>query len=462
MISSLQEAIGLSGGEKKQREVISAIEQKEIVLPSEVFVSEGKLNLYPEVLVKDIVRVYLKKKQLKLQAGNYVGVIPLNEDFAVKIYPKAPIFNIDRMIRVANGLPHHLTGWVSEYAPDDPLSFDLFKYLIDLLVSALDVIKVEGLYKKDCLFRNTSAYPKGRVDVANTVKTIWARGRRGEVISSWVDKSADNPVNRCIKYALWLIAEKVRRLATNGWERDLSRINNSYNSFLGVSFDQDLQFLFDYEVRDPEELGFGRQAYITALKVSKLLIFKGGVSVGREGSDFSSQSFLFSLSEIFENYFYRVLANSSILKENGVSVLDGGKFGSGGAKTCLFDMEGRGGGNVTLMKSLEKSIATPDVVVQKGDGDKAERLILEVKYKNALPLVDRAGINQAVTYGVRYDAKKVVLVHPVSDDRKSLAGGLHRLGVVKDIELFQLAVDLSREDIVEMEKELCNYVCSLL
>lgn len=461
MISSLQEAIGLPGARKRKREVIPAVEQKEISLPGEVFLSDGKLNLYPEILVKDIVRVYLKKKKLKLQAGNYIGVIPLNDDVAVKIQPKVPIANVDRMIRLANGVPHSIPGWVSDYAPGDPLSFDLIKYLIDFMVSAVDAIKAEGLYKKDCLFHKSSPYPKGRLNISDTIKTLWVRGEREKVCSSWVDRSVDNPVNRCMKYALWLVAKKIEGLDEVGARRDALRINNAYNAFSGVSFDKNLQFLGDAEVRNPEQLGLGKEAYVTALKVSKLLICESGVSFGRSGSEFSAQSLLFSLSEIFEHYFYRVLSGSEVLKRSGLSVLDGGKFGSGGAKISLFDMEKRYDGNVKLFKSLEKSVATPDVVVQKGEGDKAERLILEVKYKNALPMVDRPGINQAVTYGVRYNAKKVVLVHPVSDDIKSLTGGLHRLGVVNDIELFQLAVDLSCEDLPRVEEELCRHVCSL-
>src|SRR6185437_15520563 len=126
--------------------------------------------------------------------------------------------------------------------------------LLDLyaekLISDIEQIAASGLLREYSERRATSSFPHGRVRLGESVQRLHARGNRHEAVISWHERSLDNPPNRCLKYAVWLISQRYMQLQSKGTRsRTLhQRLSGLYPLFQGVTLDQSLAFLADSRV----------------------------------------------------------------------------------------------------------------------------------------------------------------------------------------------------------------------
>ncbi len=83
-------------------------------------------------------------------------------------------------------------------------------------------------------------------------------------------------------------------------------------------------------------------------------------------------------------------------------------------------------------------------------------LVSEVKYKMKL---DRADINQAITYAVAFGTKNTVLIHIASPNGKR---GAYVVGETGDLTVHGYAFDLNAADLEIEEVAMCVFLSSLL
>ena len=63
---------------------------------------DGRLSVYPQVDQKNYFRPSLTSAGLRIPAGGFVGILPLNDEVTVEITPRAPVENLARLMRTVN------------------------------------------------------------------------------------------------------------------------------------------------------------------------------------------------------------------------------------------------------------------------------------------------------------------------------------------------------------------------
>jgi 5-methylcytosine-specific restriction enzyme subunit McrC len=202
------------------------------------------------------------------------------------------------------------------------------------------------------------------------------------------------------------------------------------NLFAGIPMDDSLAYLPEVESsleegRIPET----REYYIDVCRTAVLLVSHRGLLPDIEGKE-KTLSFLVNMEQIFEKYCLRVLQErSDVVAWHSV------KHGKD-EKLFLFSDP-----------RYDNREAEPDILI-KGNG--GCQLVVEVKYK---PKPLRDDINQAVTYAVRFDISRVVLLCFSESVGNS---GWKFLGVVGDkvaVWVYRIFLDSS-----DMEAEELRYV----
>jgi 5-methylcytosine-specific restriction enzyme subunit McrC len=258
-------------------------------------------------------------------------------------------------------------------------------------------------------------------------------------------RSTDNAGNRCLKYALWFLALRLRSQQPLGGERRrlLNRITSLYELFAAVVLDHSLAFLRDPTVTGSQQFSSLRSYYRPAVDLAAAIVEEHGARLESRGGFLKLPSVVLDMSKLFENYLRNVLVAEARRRNWPERVLDGNGPGS----SLLFDEE-----------PSEK--ATPDIVV--GDPE-AGRYPLLIEIKN-VPVKggrsDRSSIQQAVTYGVSYRCTHVVLAHP----RRGSDGfrGLRTQGRLGQLSLYQYVFDLAADPIEDEERRFAIAMEDLL
>jgi 5-methylcytosine-specific restriction enzyme subunit McrC len=273
----------------------------------------------------------------------------------------------------------------------------------------------------------------GRILVAQTITHHLARGNPLRVSVSTYKHVVDHAVNRLIKYAIWLLTVRYSRLQQRkGAYRIRAELNRLYRSFRSVYLDKQKVFLTDRIVRNPAEIPYVRAYYAPAIEIARMLIYGHGVDLTSRSGPVTMEAMLVNMEDVFESYLRNVLVD---LSPSSFRVLNGNRGGEDGARVPLFDSAPGG------------PSATPDVLLSARQPSLAASLVVEVKYKEVEDAPDRADINQAITYAVRYNAKTVVIAHPSTP--KGVKHMRH-LGDIHNFQVYQygfdLGGDLAREE----------------
>ncbi|SLM26294.1 McrC family protein [Stenotrophomonas indicatrix] len=422
-------------------------EYEEIDLPEHLLNSEGEISAYPSVLRRDFFHLRYKKGKPILQAGGYIGVIPINSKFSIEIHPKVPISNLERIIFLANHSPLILKEFRRRYSPHHLSSKNLSSIINDFLLLSVEEICVSGILKLYSPISRTGFSPRGRINMSPTMR---ARAKSGDtrVVYSCHSRGIDFPANQLLKLALTQILQTTD--VTENKKRR-ARVIALLDHFQEVSDVDDIgRLLSEREIED--HLNFipsTKDSYRDALSVAKLIVQGKGLEL-LNGRDLSSTTLILNLDEAFEGYVLATL-RESVLNQLGYRVLDGNKSGDFGCKGKLFSQSPR-------PNFIDKDIvATPDIVVVSPQNE-FDRLVIDVKYKAVAGIPDRSDINQVVTYAFAYKCKWGMLVLPASDRCPS---GLRCAGIISGIEIFFYFMDLSNSDIEKEEQDFAKTLLSL-
>lgn len=422
-------------------------------VPAAEVLRGDRLDVYGSVIDRGYFTLRPRGGALRLQAGGFVGVIPLNERVTIEVTPRVPLGNLSRIIRIAEHVPKALEDSARWYEQEP----DMYPSLVDLYALALagyvDDIALRGLLREYVEHHETTSFPRGRILMNESVTSLRSKGVTHKLAASWYQRTVDNSCNRCIKYAVWFLARHrshlVQRRATKQSRRVLSALNRAYRQFDGVQLDLSRGFLRDRIVLGQRPVPIMRSYYRPVLDLCLAIIRQQAISLDRASGDLGLPSLVVDMSKAFEAYLRNVLARAAEHEDWGLRVLDGNRRAPGGGEKRLFHT------------GIETK-ATPDVVVvREAETGRAYPLLIEVKYKPSDRALDRDDLNQAISYGVSFECHDVVLAYPRSASADAGAG-LQRLGTIGDVVVHQYVCDLGVEDLSTEEHRLVRDMRSLL
>jgi len=435
-----------------ERQVFEVEEQGFLEVPLSKLSSAGRLELYPEVLGSDYFRLSLREGHLALQAGGYVGLIPINDRVAIDVRPRVPIGNLDRLLQVTAYRPATLPATLvtRPYGVRTPSLPSLLDALAGALIDALRPVEVDGLCRTYRQVVENTSFPRGRLLATETIRRNVARGLAHRATVTRFSQTVDNAPNRCLKYAIYYLAGRYRHIRPRrtGMLKLISQLNRLYHLFDGVALDEARGFLFDSMVAEPSLMPPSRAYYEDALRLAVTIIRDAGVTFDGRSDEILMSSLLIDMDGVFESYIRALLSDGLANLSPAVRVLDGNRVGASGGRKPLFDPP-----------DLEQVQAKPDVVIRRVNGAETHLLLVEVKYKPIAGTPDPNDVHQIVAYAVSYRAPRLVLVHP---SRAGRLRGLRRLGTIGDITLYTYAFDLSSDDLQSEEAAFVQRVQELL
>lgn len=446
-MSSLAAVDQLSAGRTR----IAAIEYETLEVAAADLLVDGELRLYPQVLGKGYFKVRFDGTKLKLQAGGFTGLIPLNDRVALDVRSRVPVQNLARLIRTANHVPVPLEDLLRSYDVEAEVIPSLVDTLANALMSAVDTIRANGRHYEYVSELSSTSFPRGRILMGSTVQRFASRGVTHKVEAVQYRRTPDTAVNRCIKYALWFLAQRyVRMRPRSGVTRLVSGLNHAYHLFDDVLLDHSLRFLDDSVVLEPDKLPLNYAHYRQAIGLAVMIIEERSVELEGVGDDVELSSLLVELDDVFEDYVRIVLQRELAPLEPQFSVVDGNLAGNGGGQKCLFDDGGA-------------PPANPDIVAVDTGANLDYRfpLLGEVKYKPAKDLPDRDDLNQLIAYATSYRCPVAVIVQPrgnVAPPKEKL----RLLGKIGNSSFYQYVYDLSADSLMEEERIFAEAMARLM
>lgn len=408
---------------------------------SDLLNAKGRLRLNPDVESKGYFTVQLTKGAVRLQARGYVGLIPLNDRVVIDVKPRVPVGNLGHLLRVSGYVPSSL-GAERPYATDPAWNESLVDLFAGWLAARVDVIASEGLLLLYKQREEATSFPRGRVLAGATLTQLRSRGIRHQAVSSWFARTADNPANRCLKYAIWFLAGRLATLGSRTASRRqlLQRLGALYELFASVPLDHSLSFLSDPLVTGARAVPSLRPYYRPALDLAMAIVRRYAVDVEVTHRGVDLPSMVLDMDSIFEAYLRNTLQAEAARAGWRVAVLDGNTAG----KKPLFD-------------DPPSENATPDIVFR--TAEHRWPLVIEVKNVPVNGNSNRVAIEQAITYAAAYRCNRVVLAHPRA--RNQDKARLRLQGRIGDLAVYQYVFDLEAADLLVEESKFADSMFDL-
>jgi 5-methylcytosine-specific restriction enzyme subunit McrC len=391
--------------------IYPAREREATSIPIDEVFRDGRFDLLPEVQGKDYFDIRFQGDRLRVTAGKYVGLIPLNERVFIQVEPKMPVGNLLAILAAVGGDLTELNVLQREYRAAPAAPVQILEAMAMALARALEAVETEGLRKLYDSFVNSGPSLKGQIQFEDSVQRFWSRGTRHAAVSSFHDLTADVPENRLLRYACHVLLAHYR--ATGNPKRALRQLAHleEWLSRAGVVLSRP-------ELRDLPHAGDVSPVYEKALRVARLVAWGQGVELPAGGSDVTLPSFLVNMESVFERYVLHVLRR----RLRGFEVLDGNAEG----QRPLFD-------------DRKLPDANPDIVIQRSAGDC--HAIVEVKYK---AVEKRDDINQVLAYALTYRVPRIAIVLPAE---QGAPAGISTIGRVQTINVVRCRLDLAADDL---------------
>lgn len=434
--------------EKDPFKVLKLREFESRTVPAGLILNEDRsLNIYEDVLQRALVTVTVKGRSFRLQAGQYVGVVPINARCVLHIEPRTPLANLTAMVRIAGYNPEALIA-MRTYG----VSADSHQWMRDLLADSLleSVFRIRdnGMLRSYERRSDESSMPRGRLNINQTITALASRGINHRARFSWFERTVDTPENRCLKSALLELAQEYADPATRGKagsRERVRRISTALHMFAEVTHDRSRDYLNSDVVQGFSALPDPRAYYRPALNIALRILRREGLLLEEPGAAVLETSLLVNMGHIFEQYVRARLQRHAKEHAWAAEVLDGNLEAGRLALYSETTAEERAlAPDQQPPKGVTGSAAvmTPDIVFR------INRTTFPVvaDVKNKVPKGDmpsRDDVEQVATYGLRYGARYVFLVYPKSGGRRA---GMQPVGNLGPITVFQYHYDLAASD----------------
>lgn len=431
-----------------RRLVFQVEEYGDVALPIELIVSDGRLDIYPELLRTNILRSYSRDGKLLFQAGGWIGFVPINDRIALEVRPRVPIANLERVLYVAgNTSPIVLQGHLRQFegtASDLPASF--LDILAERLTTLAEACWSEGLHSEYVRRARVGQNPRGRLLPFKTAQNRIRTHDLLSTVSELYERTHDTGPNQCIAAALDKLYAIYSGIRNRSGARSLaSRLGRARQLLSHVTRDSARKFLSSPLVSDPTRLPVSRPSYPAAIALAKIVLSGDGVDLRSADGQISLPPMMISMEKAFESYLRVVLAQSG----DDLLVHDGNIKPPAGASTNLFH-------NAPANSPLRTAQSTPDIVCAMTKAPD-HRLVIDAKYK---PDISRDDLNQVLSYALTYRSGTVILVCPRKNP--SSVVGLSLLGEVSNVKAYNYFVDLGAADLLTEERAFSDSVRGLL
>lgn len=414
---------------------------------SELLDENGDLDMHDEVQ-NGYFQAYFQRKTVHLRAEGYVGYVPINDRVVVYIRPRVPLANLTRLAHISN-VQLRVLSTARGYESFDSWSDSLADLYARELCTQARTLVGNGLLKEYQRREQTTSFPFGRLDVGRTVQRQLGRNVRHRAETTYFQRSADNAVNRCIKYALWSLAQhyigtKPSTKEAKAEKRSrLQDLNNLYPAFDSVELDHSLAFLDDPVVQGSRELPSLRAYYRPSVDVAAMVARRQGLNLETATSaNIRLPSLTVHMPTVFEEFLRNVLSQHAVANGWDADVVGGDDDP----------------GTIPLYDTRSDPVANPDIIVRPHD-QSARPLVMDVKYVPAKDLPKRESVEQVVTYAAAYGTGRVVLIHPCMEGQ---ASGLTNLGRIGPVEVKVYRFNLGAEDLESEIAAFCTSVETLL
>lgn len=415
------------------------------VMPEEVMAPNGQLRILAEAL-KHYVTTDFKDGRLRVRSRGVSGLFALTEEITVQVRPRFPLTNLTHMVSVCGYVPTVLAS-MRPYRTADRWEDWMLDVVSDAFLIAMETVEERGLLRIYERRTGKSSFPHGRIQVGETINNYESRGIVHKVVYSWFEKSADNPANRCLRAAALRLHDQYSEKSPEKGTRDkISRLGNVLRLLEEASDDQKRSFVNDFLIRGEEQLPESREYYRPALNLAIVALNQRGLDLDTDGGSVSLGSLLVKSEDLFED-FVRLSLQRALAEHPELQVLDGNVEPG---KRNLYENVAE---ELSMLLPPHEVVrgkipdATPDVLFENTAG--SFPLVADVKYTNVTRYADRAELEQALVYGVRYRSPVVVTIHP---RKQHSAKGLVVSGRIGDIIVAQYRVDLAADDLdAEME-----------
>lgn len=412
--------------------------------------------MYPHLEGRGYFSVEVRRSATRLQAKGHIGIIPINDRLTLEVVPRVSVDNLSHLLEVSESSPSPILEAFRSYRVQGAMYPSLVAVYARALRSEIEAIAAQGFLRDYERREETTCFPRGRVVMSQTIQHSWARGLKHKLAISRFHRTVDVGVNRVLLHAVWRLSLFLRQLgsALGHDQRRAARrdLNATLNLLHGVDLDVREEFLDDAWVTGARGLPSTRAYYRTAIDLALVVVGREAVLLEERGSRVHLPSLVLDMATVFENYVRNVLVRAGQEESWPAQALDGNEQPPQGAKGRLF-------------RSGEYVEASPDIVMRHLRPPGAEHdeypVLIEVKYRPATGRPKRDDLNQAISYGLAYGSRHVVLVQPRAPSPGS-AGEFRRIGEIGGITVSQYIFDLASSDIDREEEAWARAVLDLI
>lgn len=293
-----------------------------------------------------------------IDAGAYVGIVPLTPDYGLQIRPKSGLTNLTYMLYRSGLLNRSLETPFDQTVPyqvpeDDLESF--FEGLIGSFLQALDVVKAWGLIRDNVLVDQNTAAIRGKINYLRWARDIPRTGGipiPQRVFSPQIDNLPNRVLRRCLEY---LARSPLRYVSRDGVLGRLEYFGQIPSPRVSAEELTELEHQLETG-RFPAN----RYYYLPALNLAMLILRGAGLALG-DDHDVTFKPILINTATMFEKY-VRVVCQEAVRG---------------------YDAHVEDGKQSPLPFYKESSAPVhvqPDILVRRGG---STLLVIDVKYKLA-------------------------------------------------------------------------------
>ena len=284
--------------------------------------ADGKLNIYPEVSGKGFFDIDYREGRLVLKSTRYIGLIPISDDVAIHVTPRAPITNLMRMIERAGmkltGIQRFIRGYEEiPGAVDSPE--DVY---VHAFTAALRPVIERGVLRR-YVERRTGKEFRGRLLLGDTVSRFRSRGITDRTLFEVNDLTVNTPENKIIKYTTQrLLRHFVAQETTETRKvaRDLALLLRPLTPV--DASEVNAEFVARRAPSLIRGLPRSHQFYEPILWLSYLISTRSGIVMERIGRT-RFETLVLDAASVFENYVRRLIEDATGTRFGGCSVFDG-------------------------------------------------------------------------------------------------------------------------------------------
>ena len=431
---------------------VEAAEFESVSVDPELLIRNGRLDTYAWHHKRDYFAVQIGAEAVALQARGYVGVIPINDRLTLEVTPRVRLRNLARLLELSGEQATPLADVVRTYDTAGAVHPSLAALYAAALRQQIEGIAARGFYRDYVRREETTSFPHGRIDLHRTTGQLRSRGVKHRIAISHFQRSIDNPLNRCLLYAVWRLYYYLGQVSTvlgTGERRRAQRdLNVCRLRLQGVELDWGESFLSEPLVTGAMPLPSLRGYYRPALELALAIIGHQALAYETQGSRLELPSLVINMSSVFEGYARALLQEAAAVESWDYEVLDGNRKPPTGIASTLFEGE----------DDVEVRV-TPDAVLR----DRRNRqtpLIIEVKYRPPKDKPNREDLEQLLTYGLSYNANSLVLLQPQGS--VTPAHNPEQIGTIAGMRVYRYIFDLGSDDLPAREQAFVSAIYSLL